>query len=66
MNWKILKERFPLSSKEIKEHLEKTCIKDSRILIEDFLKTKGYKVKIGFINHLKNYEYSKSKTKSQP
>ena len=56
MNWKKLKERFPNSEPQIREHLSKTKIKDSRTLINNFLESKGYVIKMGFITQLENYE----------
>jgi hypothetical protein len=60
MNWLNLKERFPNSYIEIREHFFKTGIINSRILIEDFLRSKGYEIGFGFINNLKDYEIKKS------
>tara|TARA_R110002153_G_scaffold47733_1_gene134759 strand:+ start:594 stop:770 length:177 start_codon:yes stop_codon:yes gene_type:complete len=51
-----LKEKFPNSEKEIREFYNKTNIKEGRNLIESFLISKNYKIKLGFINELKNYE----------
>jgi hypothetical protein len=56
MNWIKLKEKFPNSEKEIREFKNKTNIKEGRNLIESFLASKNYKIKLGFINELKNYE----------
>ena len=56
MDWIKLKIKFPNSELEIREHLEKTKIKDSRLLIEDFLNTKGFDIKYGFIKELRIYE----------
>lgn len=58
MNWIKLKEKFPNSEPEIREHLEKTGINSSYYLIQDFLKSKGYKIGQGFIRQLKEYEKS--------
>ncbi len=51
MNWKVLKERFPNSYKEIRERHVKTK-QDGRDLIDDFLESKGYKTGHTFINNL--------------
>lgn len=59
MNWIKLKETFPNSEPEIREHQGKTGIKSSYFLIQDFLKSKGYKIDQGFIRQLKEYEKSK-------
>ena len=56
MDWIKLKCKFPNSEPKIREHLLKTNIKDSRSLIEDFLKTKGFDIKYGFIKELRIYE----------
>jgi hypothetical protein len=56
MNWNKLAEKFPNSEKEIREFNNKKNIKDNRNLIESFLISKDYKIKLGFINELKNYE----------
>jgi hypothetical protein len=56
MNWTKLKERFPNSEPQIREHLSKTGIKDSRTLINDFLGSKGYTIGYGFIKSLTDYE----------
>lgn len=56
MNWEKLKERFPNSEPEIREHLSKTGIKDSRSLINSFLESKGYFLGHGFIKALTDYE----------
>jgi len=56
MNWKRLKERFPNSEPQIREHLSNTGITDSRTLICDFLESKGYIVGFGFIKALTDYE----------
>lgn len=56
MNWKKLKERFPNSEPQIREHLSKTEIKDSRTLINNFLESKGYVIGMGFIKALTDYE----------
>lgn len=56
MNWKKLKERFPNSEPQIREHLSKTGIRDSRSLINSFLESKGYVIGMGFIKALTDYE----------
>ena len=56
MNWKKLKEKFPNSEPQIREHFSKTGIKDSRSLINNFLESKGYIVTMGFITQLEDYE----------
>lgn len=56
MNWKKLKEKFPNSEPKIREYFYKTEIKDSRKLINSFLESKGYSIKIGFLNQLNDYE----------
>tara|TARA_R110000782_G_scaffold97172_1_gene181943 strand:+ start:474 stop:659 length:186 start_codon:yes stop_codon:yes gene_type:complete len=56
MNWSKLAEKFPNSEKEIREFNNKEKIKDGRNLIQSFLISKDYKIKLGFINELKNYE----------
>ena len=56
MNWSKLKEKFPKSEKEIREHYLTTGIKDGRVLINTFLESKGYKIGLGFINALRDYE----------
>tara|TARA_R110000851_G_C12649315_1_gene519991 strand:- start:71 stop:253 length:183 start_codon:yes stop_codon:yes gene_type:complete len=56
MNWIKLKKKFPNSEEEIREFYNKTNIKEGRNLIESFLTSKDYKIKLGFINELKNYE----------
>jgi len=56
MNWKKLKERFPNSEPQIREHLSKTGIEDSRTLINNFLESKGYTIGYGFIKALTDYE----------
>ena len=56
MNWKKLKERFPNSEPQIREHLSKTGTKDSRSLINSFLESKGYIIGMGFIKALTDYE----------
>ena len=59
MNWKKLKERFPKSEPQIREHLSKTKIKNSRTLINDFLESKGYTIGMSFVKQLKEYENKK-------
>ncbi|WP_159523739.1 hypothetical protein [Sunxiuqinia indica] len=61
MNWRKLKERFPNSEPEIREHLSKTGIRDSRSLIDNFLESKGYVIGMGFIKALTDYEQSLNK-----
>ena len=56
MNWKKLKEKFPNSEPQIREHFSKTGIKDSRSLINNFLESKGYSIGMGFITQLEDYE----------
>jgi len=56
MNWNKLKDKFPNSYDDVREHLHKTNIKDSRFLLESFLESKGYKIGFGFIQQLKDYE----------
>jgi hypothetical protein len=56
MNWELLKEKYPLSYTEIREFSKKTDVTDSRGLINEFLKSKGYYINTGFINQLKDYE----------
>lgn len=56
MDWIRLKERFPNSEPQIREHLSKTNIQDSRSLINDFLESKGYTIGFGFIKALTDYE----------
>lgn len=56
MNWVKLKEKFPNSEPQIREYLSKTGIKDSRSLINNFLKSKGYILTMGFIKQLEDYE----------
>jgi hypothetical protein len=56
MNWKKLKERFPNSEIQIREHLSITKIQDSRNLINNFLESKGYVIGFGFIKALTDYE----------
>lgn len=60
MNWSKLKEKFPKSEIEIREHYNKTRIEDGRSLINSFLISKGYNVKLGFIDFLKDYESIKT------
>ncbi len=62
MNWKKLKEKFPNSEPQIREHLSKTGIKDSGSLINDFLELKGYVTRYGFIKALTEYEQILNKT----
>tara|TARA_R110000850_G_scaffold275783_1_gene415795 strand:- start:84 stop:275 length:192 start_codon:yes stop_codon:yes gene_type:complete len=62
MNWKKLKEKFPKSEIEIREHFLKTDISCGRALINNFLESKGYTTTAGFINELRQYE-NKLKTK---
>tara|TARA_R110002124_G_scaffold283633_1_gene459848 strand:- start:355 stop:540 length:186 start_codon:yes stop_codon:yes gene_type:complete len=56
MNWIKLKEKFPNSEKEIREFYNNSVVKDSRIVLNNFLKTKGYNMEFTFIDKLKNYE----------
>lgn len=56
MDWIKLKERFPNSHQEIREYFLEKQIQDGTILIQEFLKTKGYNIRIGFIKELKDYE----------
>ena len=56
MNWIKLKEKFPNSEKEIREFYNNSVIKDSRLILECFLKSKGYSCGLTFITELKEYE----------
>lgn len=56
MNWKKLKEKFPNSYPQIREHQSKTGIEEGRTLITNFLENKGYKTGLTFIRNLTDYE----------
>ena len=55
MNWSKLKEKFPNSYCEIREYYHNTGLK-GRMLINEFLKSKGYNITHTFIKKLKEYE----------
>ena len=59
MNWIKLKEKFPKSEKEIKEFYSNSNIKDDRIVLSNFLASKGYEMGFTFIDKLKHYEESR-------
>ena len=53
MNWYKLKQKFPFSEIEIREHSKNTKASDSRAIIENYLESKGYNIKHGFIHALR-------------
>tara|TARA_R110002020_G_scaffold465503_2_gene686962 strand:+ start:2313 stop:2501 length:189 start_codon:yes stop_codon:yes gene_type:complete len=55
MDWIKLKQKFPNSYDEIREHYVEKGLK-GRFLINDFLVLKGYDVGFTFIRSLKDYE----------
>jgi hypothetical protein len=61
MNWTKLKEKFPNSEKEIREFHNNSTVKDSRIVLNNFLESKGFDVGLTFINELKEYENDKTR-----
>ena len=56
MNWIKLKEKFPNSYEEIKQFYNNSVVKDSKLVLEMFLKKNGFDIRLSFINELKEYE----------
>ena len=53
MNWKRLKEKYPKTYEELRVFNSEL---EGRTLINEFLKSKGYKIGFTFIDKLKDYE----------
>ena len=56
MNWVKLKEKFPNSEKEIREWYDNSTVKDAKTILEMFLRSKGFDIRLSFIYELKEYE----------
>ena len=64
MNWNKLKENYPNSEKELRVFSEDKKLNnsfDSKILIENYLKTKGFDIVNSFIKQLKENESNLNK-----
>ena len=57
MNWINLKKRFPNSEQEIREWYDNSIVKDAKTVLEMFLKSKGFDIRLSFIYELKEYEF---------